>query len=300
MKFAADFIVAGVTKAGTTSLFTYLNAHPDVCGSSVKEVDFFLPLRFMEPMQPLEEYSQYFNHCPEKAFKVEASPAYYYGAERVAGAIKEALPEAKLLIIFRNPVSRFVSFFKFHQNRLRLPHDMTINEYFEKCRGLDREYFLKKDNYLYFGLLSGGYEAYLDPWMEIFGDNLKVEFFENFVQDTKEFTKSLCRWLGLDEGFYDSYDFLIENKTRGYKNRFFHGIAHDCNQRFEMFFRKNIGLKRFLRDVYFKINGAAQKKGGLDEALMQSLSAYYAASNKALRKKLEAFDDIHLPSWLEE
>ena len=34
-------LIAGVNKAGTTSVFQYLSSHPDVCGSAVKETKFF-------------------------------------------------------------------------------------------------------------------------------------------------------------------------------------------------------------------------------------------------------------------
>jgi hypothetical protein len=38
----ADFVIGGTEKAGTTSVFDYLSAHPQVCASSKKETDFFL------------------------------------------------------------------------------------------------------------------------------------------------------------------------------------------------------------------------------------------------------------------
>ena len=41
-----NLIIACVTKAGTTSLFTYMVSHPHICCSSIKEVSYFLPLRW--------------------------------------------------------------------------------------------------------------------------------------------------------------------------------------------------------------------------------------------------------------
>jgi hypothetical protein len=38
-----NLIIGGVHKAGTTSVFTYLSMHPDVCGSSTKEIGFLCP-----------------------------------------------------------------------------------------------------------------------------------------------------------------------------------------------------------------------------------------------------------------
>lgn len=39
--FRLDFIVGGVQKAGTTSLFGYLSAHPQLLAPSQKETHFF-------------------------------------------------------------------------------------------------------------------------------------------------------------------------------------------------------------------------------------------------------------------
>lgn len=44
-----DFLVIGVAKAGTTSIYHYLAQHPQIAMSAVKEPDFF---EFGEPEQP--------------------------------------------------------------------------------------------------------------------------------------------------------------------------------------------------------------------------------------------------------
>ena len=36
-----NLIIAGTPKSGTSSIFTYLRAHPSVCGSKIKETAFF-------------------------------------------------------------------------------------------------------------------------------------------------------------------------------------------------------------------------------------------------------------------
>jgi hypothetical protein len=40
-----NLVIAGVGAAGTTSLFYYLIQHPDICGSNVKEVRYFTPVK---------------------------------------------------------------------------------------------------------------------------------------------------------------------------------------------------------------------------------------------------------------
>ena len=48
-----DAIIAGVNKAGTTSLFVSLSTHPDVAPSSIKETRYFLPARYGQSLPPV-------------------------------------------------------------------------------------------------------------------------------------------------------------------------------------------------------------------------------------------------------
>ncbi|MEW6715877.1 MAG: hypothetical protein AB1345_00005, partial [Chloroflexota bacterium] len=78
-------IIAGTTRAGTTSLFKYLSDHPDVCAASVKETGFFLDADYPNPPPTkyraedgLSRYESYFSSCPEKPVRLEATPGYLY------------------------------------------------------------------------------------------------------------------------------------------------------------------------------------------------------------------------------
>src|SRR4051794_41003093 len=58
-----NLIIAGVSKGGTTSLFRYLAQHPDICPSPIKELRYFEPLRYGEPLTPIESCARHFEHC---------------------------------------------------------------------------------------------------------------------------------------------------------------------------------------------------------------------------------------------
>ena len=75
-----DAIIAGVNKAGTTSLFVSLSTHPDVAPSSIKETSYFLPPRYGEPLASASVWEGYFAHAGERAVRLEATPSYFYGA----------------------------------------------------------------------------------------------------------------------------------------------------------------------------------------------------------------------------
>ncbi len=45
--FKIDFIGIGATKSGTTWIAQCLKEHPQICGSSIKEINFFnIPFRY--------------------------------------------------------------------------------------------------------------------------------------------------------------------------------------------------------------------------------------------------------------
>ena len=62
-----DAIIAGVNKAGTTSLFVSLSTHPDVAPSSIKETRYFLPPRYGAPLAPASVWEGYFADAGERA-----------------------------------------------------------------------------------------------------------------------------------------------------------------------------------------------------------------------------------------
>src|SRR5882757_7989415 len=129
-----NLIIGGVHKAGTTSVFTYLSMHPDVCGSSTKEIGFFMPLKYGEPIGSLEEYSKYWSHCEgEKKYLLEASPSYIYGKEVIASRIRHELGKGvKVIFIFRNPTDRLFSFYERKKVNTYLSENITFRSFVEK------------------------------------------------------------------------------------------------------------------------------------------------------------------------
>lgn len=108
------FFIIGAAKAGTTSLHYYLDQHPQIQMSSIKEPHFFAGPENGIPFPPeriegLEEYERLF----DPAFEVrgEASPSYTNAPRRVGvpERIGELVPEAKFVYLVRDPIERTVS-----------------------------------------------------------------------------------------------------------------------------------------------------------------------------------------------
>jgi hypothetical protein len=112
-----DFLVIGAQKAGTTSLYAYLVAHPDICAAGRKEVHYFDLnhergpgwYRSMFPLRAAARARALRTGRPQ--LTGEASPYYLFhplAPERAAALV----PDAKLVVLLRDPVERAWSHYR--------------------------------------------------------------------------------------------------------------------------------------------------------------------------------------------
>lgn len=110
---APNFFILGAAKCGTTSLYYALKQHPEIYLSAIKEPSFF-STGFQVVRNPVE----YFNLFPEQPGKKrygEASHVYFSSPE-TAPVLRQLFPDAKFLLIARNPVHRAHSLYQ-HMRR---------------------------------------------------------------------------------------------------------------------------------------------------------------------------------------
>jgi hypothetical protein len=111
------FFIIGAPKAGTTSLHHYLDQHPEVQMSAVKEPQFFsgppdgIPYR-MGRIDRREEYEELFDGAYSVRGEATAEYAVHPRRSGVPERIKELVPEAKFIYLVRNPIPRTVSNYK--------------------------------------------------------------------------------------------------------------------------------------------------------------------------------------------
>ena len=293
----ASAIIAGVNKAGTTSMFVSLAAHPQVAASAVKETRFFLPLRYGRPLPPVDEYASFFSGARDELIRLEATPGYFYGGRRLAAGIDEVLPDARILLSLREPVSRLVSFFTFQKARLRLPKEMTIEEYVAACKRLTDDDFGDPSNEPYFGLRGGQYADYLPAWLETFKARVHVSFFDDLVTDPAAVMREIATWLGIDADAFPESPDTSENRTVGYRSRRLQGIALAANQRLERWLRRHPRLKRRLRAAYYRLNGKAA--GDLmPTRVADQLQEHYSEPNARLAEQLSILN-LRCPAWVD-
>lgn len=292
-------IIAGVHKAGTTSLFTYLASHRDICGSSKKEIHYFTPVRYGKELPPLDDYSKYFSHWSSEKYLLEASPSYFYGGEKIINLMNRYLDHPKILILLRNPVDRFLSFYRHLKSKLLIDEDINIEAFLNEAvkKYNDESPDIIEDNYYHRGIKEGKYIDYLIPWYENFKNDLKIIFFEDLRNFPIKTMVKICNWLDIDSKIYTEYDYLAENRTVFSRFKIIHRFALKINNKAEPFFRRNPKIKKTLRKAYYQF---AETK---DDEMIQpeqkdTIVEFYAESNKRLYHFLESIGYDCKPDWL--
>lgn len=138
LRILPDFIIPGVQKCGTTSLYNYLIEHPNIISARRKEINFFdehyqKGTSWYRAQFPTAMQKYYVEHIRKQDFITgEASPQYLlypHTAEKVARLV----PQAKIIILLRDPVERAYSHYR--HNR-RMGHE-TLS--FEEAIDLEEE-----------------------------------------------------------------------------------------------------------------------------------------------------------------
>jgi Sulfotransferase domain len=293
----ANALIAGVNKAGTTSLFVTLAEHPAIAPSAVKETRYFLPARWGHDLDPRAVYESYWVDAGSASVRLEATPAYFAGGPNLVAKVREVCGDAKIVVILREPVSRLLSYFSYQQARLRIPESMTLAEYLTRADALSDDDFRDPANELFFGVRGGAYADYLPDWTAEFGTNVQVLFFDDLVQDAAMTVERVARFLDVDPSLLPATGLRSENRTRGFRSGRLQRAALDFNDRFEPFLRRHHGLKRRMRAAYFKLNGRALPLY-VSETERASLAARFAGANARLAEQLSGLGVTNLPTWL--
>jgi hypothetical protein len=292
-----NLIIVGVSKAGTTSLFNYLTSHPDVCGSDIKELRYFSPLRYGEAPGPLGDYAAHFRGCSTQRYAVEATPGYFYGGRALARGLLKTCPEVHAVVSLREPGDRCWSWFQFVKSRTRIPKDMSFTAYLDRCEelhtaGIDAHV----EHQPFWGLGGGCYAQWFEDWADEFGDRFQTLFFDDVAAEPRRTMTDLCAWLGIDATVYENHPFPVDNKTELYRNKVFQQAAVALNRRGEAFFHRHAGMKRSLRRLYYTVNRAPAETS-MTAAEKARLTAFYRPHNDRLQTQLGA-RGVQMPaSW---
>jgi hypothetical protein len=280
LNYLPNVIIAGAPKCGTSSLYFWLSAHPEVKASMVKETFFFADdvNRFNKNANiiehSLEAYSSYFNskESDQKKVRLEATAPYIY-FENALEHIPKLPSKPKVIFVLREPSARLYSQYRFERFRTKRIQ-MTWEEY-------------SKNDKL---ILHGDYEYYLKKWVKSLGkDRIYVCTFESLVSDPKECIGDMSSFLGINSVFYDNYNFIQHNETVAIKNKLIHRLGLTL-QRYVPH-----GIQEKILPLYLKINsGKMPLKDPSDKKILKSVKSDYQDSILRLKK---LFPNLNLESW---
>lgn len=220
-----NLFIVGEPRSGTTSLYYYLKQHPEIYMCPVKEPHYFAQDLHMEhdmlhkdkriafPIRNEKEYIKLFK--PTKNHKVigEASTTYLW-SKVAAREIYKFNPSAKIIAMFREPVSYLYSLYKFHYalNIEDIPDFIDALNAESDRRNMRR---IPKNSPTLTDLFYTyhvKYTEHLKRYTEIFPkEQIKVIIFDDFKNNTEKVYKDILVFLDVDPNFKP--DFKVYNPS---------------------------------------------------------------------------------------
>jgi hypothetical protein len=194
-----NFFVVGAAKAGTTSIYAYLSQHPQVFFPEIKEPHYFAQVRparelrySAEAITDRSAYLRLFRHAQGYKIVGDASPSYLWHPE-VAYRIKHVVPDARILIILRDPIDRAFSHYlmDYREGMQDEPFYTALRRDMERP---DKGWGV---SYLYYEL--GLYSAQVHRYLDAFGpQRVRLILFEDFRRDVRRSLRELAAFLEID------------------------------------------------------------------------------------------------------
>ena len=205
-----NFYIVGAERCGTSSLHEHLRKHPQVFLPEKKEPEFFATnappgeaMRFWEGQfcSTLEEYQALYRGSKGHIAIGDASTGYLWD-ENAARRIYEVCPEAKIIIILRDPVARAFSAYMMLR-RYGADTARTFSEALIQDSGRHKTTWFTSFLYIECGL----YCAQIRRYFERFGrDRVLVLLFEDLVRDPGTVFVRIGTHIGIDPSLFAATD----------------------------------------------------------------------------------------------
>lgn len=202
-----NFLVIGAARSGTTSLYRYLDRHPEVFLGPVREPHFFAfageRVAFRGPgdhartsartITDPRRYEELFEGVTtQKA--VGAFPVWCLYAPRAAANVHRYAPRAKLIALLRHPVERAYSSWLF----LRREGYEPLADFREALAAEDGR-VRDRWGFMWHYKQAGFYHAQLERYAALFPrGQIRVHLFDDFAKDPAGVVRDLCAFIGVD------------------------------------------------------------------------------------------------------
>lgn len=193
-----NVFIVGAAKSGTSTLHEQLDCFSEVSGAKGKEPHFYCNSAEYCTAN-LVSYDRLFSIGADTEYLLDSSTGYFQFSQGLPN-LKLFAPEAKIIVLLRNPIDRFIS----HYNWL-----VGLGEERRCLKEVIDYYHIKQPAY---GDKDGGRFGYkhYGAW-GLYGENMervytqfpasqvKVIFFEHFISEPVKYLCDIRRFLGLRE-----------------------------------------------------------------------------------------------------
>jgi hypothetical protein len=302
-----SMVIGGAPKCGTSSLFRWLNAHPEVCGSSVKETNFLLDRG--HPLfnhgcnvhsHGVEAYGAWFPPTPAGARILMEGTTHYLYQSTAPEVLASLDPVPYVVFLLRKPSERVYSSYRYTQNNLGvLGAEVTFRQFLMLANGADPALISRPG--------WGGnpeiwrndvgysrYAEHLARWAERFPrERTHVFLAESMWKDTPGFVRHIAGIIGIDPAFYESYTFPRYNESYTVRNQRLQRLARRLGAAVP-----RGTIRDLLRSGYMRTATEVRSERTADDAdALCALEATYAADKERLVREwgvdISLWDESH-------
>lgn len=270
-----NFFICGAGRSGTTSLYHYLDQHPDICMSLEKETRFFSDPKYYD--KGLNWLQQFYSHYSGETAIGEGDPGImpkFGSPERVS----QVSPDARLLFIIRNPVEYLHAVYHF---------GVQIGIY--DCPSRTFSEFIREEENKWTRqcLRTAAYVTHFERFNKYFQkDKFKIILFGNFVGETVNAVKGVYNFLGVDDRFTPSME--QHNATRHTRHPKLFRFAYRVWRPVERYLddsiiEKTTFLRESMRSFFFDDE---VKRPDMSRRDRQYLEEYYYQPDRRLERWL--------------
>ncbi len=309
-----NLFVVGAAKAGTTSIYHYLEQHPDIYMSPIKEAHFFskdircrdfkedyrkescidmdkylsqpvLEKKHIAFIEKADDYIQLYRDVNKEIFRGETSTGYLY-SKVAARKIYDFNPDAKIIMVLRNPVERAFSHWLMDLRGDSVYRKSFIgaieNDQKQKEKGWGRNHL-----YIELGLYYEQVKRYLDIFPR---EQILILLYDDLKKDQLAFFDKIFKFLNVQPINIDTskkhntasipkYPFVNSILKKMKLNEFVSSIfPKTLSKKIKSVFMKSSGLPKLTQsDRKFIINQYFKKDiKQLEELIERDLSNWYS------------------------
>ena len=304
-----NFFIVGAPKCGTTAMHSYLEQHPEIFMLDIpdsqenvdggkKELHFFgSDLNFRRPT--LQEYLAYFSEIRDKKILGESTVFYLY-SQKAAQDINDFNPDAKILIMLRNPLEMMYSW----HSQLLFWGDETIVEFEDALNAeSDRKHGnkipAKHDHPIecFFYSEIARVTVQVKRNLDVFErENVHIVIFDDFKKDTASVYQQTLLFLGCRDKFKP--DFQVINSNRTIRNIAVQKFMRHPPKSFRSFVRAIIQsyIRQSLRQNIQQYNTQPKSRSPLESSLKKRLQQEFTPEIEQLSHLLNR----DLTYWTQE